>query len=144
MTRTFTRALTVLAAPATAVTAWALLRLSGIALVTDTGSTVGPVSVIVVATLAALAGWAVIAVIERRTRRPALWWGLIGSATLALSILGPGQTAQGADLLGLILLHLVVAAVVMGGLGASLGRPARTCGRRCGENDPHRLHAFYA
>lgn len=130
MTRTFVRALTVAAAPAAAIMAWAILRLGGVALVTDDGRAVGPVSVIAVAALAALAGWGVVALLELHTRRPALWWGLIASATLSLSMLGPSQTAQGAALLALILLHLVTGAVVMGGFAASLGRQAR-CWQRC-------------
>jgi putative copper export protein len=84
---------------------------------------VGAISVVVVASLVALAGWGVVAVLERRTGRPALWWGLVASAALSLSILGPGAAASDAGvLLGLVLLHVVTAAVVMGGLSASLGR----------------------
>lgn len=124
-TPTRARALTVLAAGATALVAWALIRATGTQLVTEDGRRIGAVSAFVVATLAALTGWGVVALLERHTRRPALWWGLVASATLSLSILGPGTTANGAALVGLILLHIVTAAVVMGGLSASLGRPWR-------------------
>ncbi|HET7305703.1 MAG TPA: DUF6069 family protein [Segeticoccus sp.] len=121
--RTRVRALTLVAAPAAAVGTWALLQAGGIELVTDAGRTVGAISVVVVASLVALAGWGVVAVLERRTGRPALWWGLVASAALSLSILGPGAAATDAGvLLGLVLLHVVTAAVVMGGLSASLGR----------------------
>ncbi|HET8601840.1 MAG TPA: DUF6069 family protein [Segeticoccus sp.] len=119
--RTRTRVLTVLAAPSVALAAWAVVRGLGTDLVTDDGRAVGAASVVVVSLLAALAGWGVVRLLERHTRRPALGWGLVASATLSLSILGPSTTASGAALVGLVLLHLVTAAVVMGGFSASFG-----------------------
>lgn len=133
--RTRHRALTVLAAPIAAVIAWSVLRACGVPLVTDSGTTVGVLAVAAVAALAALAGWGVVAVLQRRTRHPALWWGLLASATLSLSMLGPGQLASGWSLTGLIVLHFVTAAVVMGGMAATLA-PTRRAEVTAGRTSP--------
>lgn len=79
---------------------------------------VGAGSVIAASLLAGLAGWALLAVLERLTRRPGRIWTPIALVVLVLSLLGPAGPAAGTtDLTVLLGLHLVVAAVLIPGLG---------------------------
>jgi nitrate reductase gamma subunit len=74
-------------------------------------------AVVVAAAVAALAGWALLALLERRTGRARVWWTSIAVAVLLLSLLvGPlGGVGAGAKL-SLALLHLSVGAVLILGL----------------------------
>jgi hypothetical protein len=74
-------------------------------------------AVVVAAAVAALAGWALLAVLERLTARARAWWITIAVAVLLLSLLlGPlGGVGAGAKL-SLALLHLSVGAVLILGL----------------------------
>lgn len=110
--------LTVVSTPAVALAVWALaVPLAGADLTVrmDGGTqTVGPVLVAVVSILAGLAGWGLLAALERRAARPARTWRIIALAVLAASLLGPlGSAVGAAATLVLLLLHLVVGGVLV-------------------------------
>ncbi|MEU4560742.1 DUF6069 family protein [Actinoplanes sp. NPDC023936] len=91
-------------------------------LVVDQGA-IGPVAVVVTALLAGVAAWALLVILERRSRRPARTFRVIASIVLLLSLAGP--LGAGGDLtttLALIGMHLTV------GLALILGLPGR---RQC-------------
>lgn len=111
----------VIGAPVAALVVWALaVPLAGTALTVRTGGatqTVGPVSVVVASLLAGLAGWALLAVLERSVRRSGRVWTIVALVVCVLSLLGPlGSAAGAAATLVLVLLHLVVGAVLIPGL----------------------------
>ena len=96
--------------------AWAVLRLLGIDLVVSVGDgVVGPIDVAITATVAALAGWLVVRLLERHSRHPQFWWAFGGSTALAVSGLGPSYFSDGASSVALMALHFVVAIVVIAG-----------------------------
>jgi Family of unknown function (DUF6069) len=124
MNRTHRRIATVVLAPITALTAWAIVRLIGVDLVVSTGS--GKVSagdVVVAATLASALAWIVVRQLERHVRRPLLWWSRIGSTGLAVSIIGPTWLADGSSAVALIGLHIVTAVVMIIGFAGFAGMP---------------------
>ena len=128
--RTRRRLLTVVAAPAVALVAWAAItQAAGIKLAVSTGGTVGAGSVVLVALLAGLGAWVVVRAIDRRAANPRLVWGFVGSAVLAVSMAGPSWTADGAAAVALMSLHFVVAAVVISGFMGTL--PVRAACERC-------------
>ncbi|MCG5444532.1 DUF6069 family protein [Micromonospora sp. NIE79] len=80
-------------------------------------------SVIVATAVAALAGWALLAVLERRTDRSRVWWTSIAVAVLLLSlVLGPPSGVGGGAKATLALLHLSVGVILI--LGLPRSRPA--------------------
>jgi hypothetical protein len=115
------RIATVVVAPLAALAAWALFRSAGVPFHVSTGNgRVAADDVVVAATLAALVGWAVVRQLERRARRPRLWWARIASTGFALSIIGPSWLADGASSVALMALHLVTAVVIVVGFAATL------------------------
>jgi uncharacterized membrane protein YjjB (DUF3815 family) len=69
--RTRRRIGTVFAAPAAALIVWTCMRLAGIGLVVSAADgTVSAVDVAAAALVGALAGWLVVHLLERHTRRP--------------------------------------------------------------------------
>ncbi|MEU7457927.1 DUF6069 family protein [Streptosporangium roseum] len=120
------RALTVAGATAAALALWTLAGpVAGIDLTVRLGEgvqPVGPGAVVVASLLAGLAGWALLASLERITKRPGRTWTVIAVVVLALSLAGPLGGAVGtASTVTLAGMHLIVAAVLIPGLG----RPAR-------------------
>lgn len=120
------RALTVAGATAAALALWALAGpVAGIDLTVrlDGGvQPVGPGAVVVASLLAGLAGWALLASLERILKRPGRTWTVIAVVVLVLSLAGPLGSAVGtASTVTLAGMHLIVAAVLIPGLG----RPAR-------------------
>ncbi|MEV7969407.1 DUF6069 family protein [Sphaerisporangium sp. NPDC088356] len=117
------RALTVAGAAVAALAAWALAGpVAGVGLDVQVGGAVQhvePVAVVVAALLAGLAAWALLALLERTTRRPGLVWTVIAFAVLVLSLLGPLGAVDTASVVSLAGMHLVVAAVLIPGLGGS-------------------------
>lgn len=115
------RVVAVVAAVAAALAVWAVLgALAGVDLVVraDPRSVatlqVGPVAVFATSLVAALAGWAFLAVLERRISRARSVWTAVALVVLALSLAGPltaGATV--AAKLALAAVHLVVAAVLV-------------------------------
>lgn len=86
---------------------------------------IGAVPVALVALLATLSGWGLLAALERfvARRARAVWTGVAG-AVLAVSFLPlTGDGMDGGTRASLALMHLAVAAVLIPGLG---GRPAGT------------------
>ncbi|GAT70145.1 hypothetical protein PS9374_05825 [Planomonospora sphaerica] len=121
MNTSLRRPLTVIGAPVAALAVWALaVPVAGTVLTVRTGGgtqQVGPVSVVVASLLAGLAGWALLAVLERFASRPGRIWTITALAVLALSLFGPLGGAVGtAATLVLVLLHLLVGAVLVLGL----------------------------
>ena len=115
------RIATVVLAPMVALGTWALFRLAGIDLVVSAGTdTVGPVDVLAAALAGAIAGWIVVGVLERYSRRPRARWPFVGSTALAVSIIGPTWLADGASAVALIALHFVTAVVVIIGFAPTL------------------------
>ncbi|MEO3887767.1 DUF6069 family protein [Nonomuraea sp. B5E05] len=115
------RLLTVLGASAAALAGWVLaVPVAGIALTARMGGgiqQVGPAAVVVASLLAGLAGWALLAVLERFVPRAGRLWTIVALVVLALSLLGPlGSAAGTASALALVLLHLIVGAVLVPGL----------------------------
>jgi hypothetical protein len=85
---------------------------------------IGLFPVVVLSLVSALADWALLAALERFTRRVCTVWVSASLAVLVLSFLpltGPGMT--GGTRASLALMHLAVAAVLIPGLAATIGRP---------------------
>ncbi|MEU7975429.1 DUF6069 family protein [Micromonospora sp. NPDC049089] len=77
-------------------------------------------AVIVATAVAALAGWALLAVLERRTNRSRVWWTSIAVAVLLLSlVLGPPSGVGGGAKATLALLHVSVGVILILGLPRS-------------------------
>lgn len=110
-------AITIAAAIVAALVAWSVLRLAGTELEVEQGGSVERVDAaeVVVATLVGgLLAAGVYAWMYRRhiTR----WWPFVGSTALAVSMFGPGRwAADGADAMGLMVLHLVAGAILIFG-----------------------------
>ncbi|WP_410821042.1 DUF6069 family protein [Micromonospora sp. 050-3] len=107
-----------------AVTEFALLHsAAGVDLAVRSANSTRQVTVaaVVVATaVAALAGWALLAVLERRSNRSRVWWISIAVAVLLLSlVLGPPSGVGGGAKATLALLHLSVGVILILGLPRS-------------------------
>ncbi|PZG19125.1 hypothetical protein C1I95_12230 [Micromonospora craterilacus] len=93
---------------------------AGIELAARTGTAVRPVTlpaVLTAAAVSALAGWALLALLERLTGRARVVWTVGAVAVLLLSLLaGPTAGITVGAKVGLALLHLAVGAVVIGGM----------------------------
>ncbi|MCG5213420.1 DUF6069 family protein [Streptosporangium soli] len=122
------RALAVAGAAAAALALWALAGpVAGIDLTVRTGGAVqvvGPGAVAAASLVAGLAGWALLAVLERFLKRPGRTWTIIAVIVAALSVLGPLGGAVGTPgMMTLAGLHLIVAVVLIPGLGRSTRMP---------------------
>jgi hypothetical protein len=132
--RTLRRLSTVVLAPAAALAIWAVARLIGVDLVVlgpDGSVRLGPVDVVAAALAGAVAGWAVVWLLERRLQRLLMWWPFIGSTALAVSIIGPTWLADGASAVALISMHVVTAAVVISGFAKTLPVHRGDCDSPC-------------
>lgn len=121
MNKSLRRPLTVGGAAVAALVVWAVaVPLAGVALTVRMGGgpqEVGPVSVVVASLVIGLAGWALLAVLERVASRPGRVWTVVALAVLVLSLLGPlGGAVGGGAMSVLIVMHLVVGGVLVGGL----------------------------
>ncbi|MEV4075607.1 DUF6069 family protein [Nonomuraea fuscirosea] len=115
------RLFAVMGAAVAAVAVWVLaVPVGGIELTVWMGAgtqPVGPVAVVLASLAAGLAGWALLAVLERVTAKAGRIWTITALAVLALSLTGPLGSATGsAATLVLLLMHLVVGSVVVLGL----------------------------
>ena len=92
-TRRRVRLLTVLAATVATLLGWVIaVPLAGVELTARTGSDVQrvtPVAVAVSTLLAGLAGWALLALLERLTARARTVWTVVAALVLLVSLLGP-------------------------------------------------------
>ncbi|ADL46817.1 DUF6069 family protein [Micromonospora aurantiaca] len=121
------RLLTVFAATAAALLGWVVaVPIAGVELIARSGSTdqrVTPVAVVVSTLLAGLAGWALLALLERLTARARTVWTVVAGLVLLVSLLGPlGGGVGGAATLTLVALHLVAGAVLITGLRRTAAR----------------------
>jgi hypothetical protein len=115
------RLLTVIAAAAGALALWSIVDpVAGNTLTVHSGSsdqTVGPAAVGGVALLAGLAGWALLALLERWSGRARPLWTTLATIVLVLSLLGPVGSGVGTvtrwTLAGM---HLLVGLVLILGL----------------------------
>ncbi len=104
-----------------ALAIWAVARFAGAGFLVPAwdGSQdqVGPVDVIVMATVASLAGWALLAVMERFVSRALRVWTITAATVTALSIvplvLMTGSQAPPATTIPLALMHIAVGATVI-------------------------------
>lgn len=108
----------VVAAAAGALFVWGIAsRLLGVDLDVRQGSgltTVGPGSVVVMAALAGLVAWLVLAGLEKVTKKAAAVWTTVAVVVAVLSLAGPAMSAVGTGaLVSLAAMHLVVAGVVV-------------------------------
>jgi uncharacterized protein DUF6069 len=116
------RALTVLAAALAGAVVWSLASpLAGVTLAARSGpggavQQVGLTSVVLASLLAGLAGWALLAVLERFTRRVRAVWTSSALAVLAVSLGGPLSATSAAATAALFCLHIAVGAVLFAGL----------------------------
>ena len=105
-----------------AVVVWGIAVLLGVELTVRTGGgnapqTVGAVAVAASSLISGLLGWALLALLERRTARAAAIWTAVAAAVLLFSMIGPvAADAATSVKVVLVLLHLAVAAVVIPGL----------------------------
>ena len=133
--RTTTRSgLAVVAAGvATALVAWAVIRLLGVDLTLKEGaamSQVGAVDVLLASLVAGLAAWGVYALLARWRR--VRWWPFIGSTALAISITGPSYLADGISAVSLICLHVLVGVVLITGFMLAVPGPSRPADQAAG------------
>lgn len=128
----------VIAAVAAAVASWAVIGvLAGVDLrapVFDgrTGSQdIGPTLVGANSLIAALAAWALLALLERYTVRSRRIWTIIALAGLVLSLGGPlsGTGIDAANRIFLLALHVVVAVVLIPLLYRTAREPGSEVGR---------------
>ncbi|MEU6249528.1 DUF6069 family protein [Glycomyces sp. NPDC047010] len=114
------RLLVVIAAAAAALLVWAVaVPLAGVDLTVPQGDTdlhVGPGLVAAAALVASLAGWGLLAILERATARGTRIWTVTAVVFLALSLLGPLGAASAAAVVSLLCMHLAVGAVAVTGL----------------------------
>lgn len=143
-TRRF-RLLTVLAGAGAALAVWALAELAfGIRLHSPafeaSGATfeISPPLVVTTALVPALAGWALLALLERLTSRAAQLWLAIALLALAASLSMPlsGSGLDAAQRVALVAMHLAVGAAVVPTLYGSARRTAIAS-----EESRDRLHA---
>jgi hypothetical protein len=118
--RTQARLVGVVGATLAALVVWiVVVQLLGVDLLArSTGSTkaqaVGVAPVVIEALIAALLGWALLAVLERFTRRARTIWTVVALVVLLLSLSGPltgGVTT--ATKVSLSLMHIALAAVLI-------------------------------
>ncbi|MFI2713366.1 DUF6069 family protein [Micromonospora sp. NPDC018662] len=115
------RLLTVLAATVATLLGWIVaVPLAGVELVARSGDVeqrVTPLAVAVSTLLAGLAGWALLALLERFTGRARAVWTVVAVLVLLLSLLGPlGGGVGRAATVTLVVLHLLAGAVLVPGL----------------------------
>lgn len=132
--RTAARATTVGLAVGAALAVWGLTRAAGLDVATpqmgDTPAAgLAPLQVLAASAVAALAGWGLLAVLERWTARAHAVWVATAVVVLALSLGGPlsGEGITALDRAALVAMHLAVAAVLVPGLPRA-GRRTPTAG----------------
>ena len=78
---------------------------------------VGPVAVVMTTLIASLAGWGLLALLERHGAHPRRSWTVVALVVLLASLAGPiGSGADPTSTTTLLLLHLAVGVVVITGL----------------------------
>jgi ABC-type uncharacterized transport system permease subunit len=131
------RPLAVLAAVLAVVAVWVVAtRLFGVELRAPSengspGPSIGVGTAALEAAVAALAGWGLLALLERLTARARPIWVVVAIVALLLSLTGPlgGSGVSAANRAVLVLMHFTVAAVLIPGLLRRRGGPAPRDGR---------------
>lgn len=117
-------------APLAALAVWVVADpLAGVDLAVQTGDRVqqvGPVSVLLAASLAAAASVGVVTAFHRWTRHPRRTWTVLGTVLCVLSLAGPLGASSAAATAVLSGMHAVVGGVLVRGLARTLptARPA--------------------
>ena len=106
----------VAAAVVAAEAAYGVLRAVGVDLALTTGETVGAADVAVAAAVASFAGWGVLALLERVTRRARRNWTILAAVTYGLSLFGTAGGDGTAAVVGLSIRHATVAVVLIAAL----------------------------
>jgi undecaprenyl pyrophosphate phosphatase UppP len=120
-----TRAVWIVVAAAATGATWAAARGLGADLTANDRAVTLP-AVIVATIVAGLAAWALLAVLERATRRAATAWTCVAVAVLVLSLAGPVSGAKtGGGTAALVVMHLAAAAVLIPGLRRTAAARAR-------------------
>jgi Family of unknown function (DUF6069) len=120
-------ALVIAGAVVVALIVWALMRLLGVAPVVGRGGDVAPVTtadVVVATVIAGVAAWVTDMLLRRAGRET--WWPFIGSTALAVSMNGPSWLSDGASVIVLTCLHVVVGVVLIAGFARTGGGPPHT------------------
>lgn len=102
---------------AVALAAWGIVEILGIELETGRGddtSNVGPADVAIAALVAGVGAWLVHGLLARMHVR-AMWWPIVGTTVLAISMNGPSWLAEGEALVALVAMHFAVAIVLIMG-----------------------------
>jgi Family of unknown function (DUF6069) len=122
------RALAVLAATAGAVAVWVVSQLAGAELhvkpIGQAATTVGWAAVLITVLVVGVAGWGLLALLERLTSRATTIWTWTAVAVLLLSLAGPltVEEATNATRGWLIAMHATVAAILIPMLRATARR----------------------
>lgn len=115
--RKLTGPIVIAAATAAALVVYGLIRwlwVTPVAEVNGTERVVGWANMVIVPIIAGLIAWGVAVWLKRAGK--ARWFPFIGSTALAISIIGPTYSSDGASAVALIILHFVVAIVLIYGL----------------------------
>jgi hypothetical protein len=115
-----TRLFAVLGATVAAVVVWLVAKMADVAVVAPTGAggelqDIPVVAVIVTAVFASLAGWALLAILEKFTGKARWIWLGVAAVVFLLSLFGPVTAAgvEGSTKATLLLMHAAVAAVLI-------------------------------
>jgi hypothetical protein len=110
-----TRVAAVVRAVAATLGIWAISTFIGRVDLSVDGRAVGPISIVVATLLAGLAGWGLLALVERRTARAWPIWRAIAIVVLVLSMLGPLGADTGAGKTTLSVMHAFAGAILITG-----------------------------
>ncbi|MEV6302100.1 DUF6069 family protein [Actinoplanes sp. NPDC051861] len=111
----------VAAAVVAAEVAYLVLWAVGVDLVLASGGTVGAVQVAAASAVASFAGWVVLALLERFTGRARRAWTMLAAVVFGLSLFGTAGGDGTAAVVGLSVLHSVVAVVLIAALPRCAG-----------------------
>lgn len=129
------RAIVIVAAGIAALLIWLVADpIAGVTLEAETGNgnvqRIGPIAILIVTTLAGLLGWALLALLERMTPRARTVWAGIAVLLLLASMIGAWAGTSTGARITLVLMHIAVGVILIGGFVATPGQdtatPART------------------
>jgi uncharacterized membrane protein len=109
----YPRAATVLGATLATLAIWAISTYAGQVDMTVNGSKVGPLDVALATLVAGLAGWGLLAFLERRTKSAWTIWRNIAIAVLVLSMLGPIGAEEASGRTALSVMHAFAGAIII-------------------------------
>jgi hypothetical protein len=109
----YPRAATVLGATLATLAIWTISTYAGQVDMTVNGSQVGPVDVVLATLAAGLAGWGLLAFLERRTKSAWTIWRNIAIAVLVVSMLGPIGAEEASGRTALSVMHAFAGAIII-------------------------------